>query len=145
MSNDAQMSMADGICAPCQAPPPDFFAVDGNLSASVLDYPNQVPPMQAETVNVATRPMLSPPTQLVGDARAAAGWQTNKKVTGMWSICADKNAWMHVDSMGWRQFASNSESAIMAFNIIAAHAKTTGKAASFYEGDDGKVTTLLVW
>jgi hypothetical protein len=145
MSNDAQTFAADGICEPCQAPPPDFFAIDGNLSASVLDYPSQVPPAQASNVTAATRPTLVPPTQLAGDTKAAAGWQNNKKVTGMWAICADKNAWMHVDGLGWRAFASNSESAIMAFNIIAAHAKTTGKPTNFYEGDDGKVTTLLVW
>lgn len=67
-------------------------------------------------------------------------------MTGFWRGCgADRNAWMHLDGIGWRKFADNSDSAIMAFNIIAAHVKTTGKGANYYEGDDGKVNTLYVW
>jgi hypothetical protein len=118
-------------------------------AAVVTDYPTQERPNQTETIVSTTRstnsyPTEEPPTQGIGAVQAAA-WQNNKKVIGMWTNCVDRNTYMYVEGLGWRKFLETSDSAMMAFNIIAAHAKTTNKAVSFYEGDDGKVTTLYVF
>lgn len=115
--------------------------------SNVLDYPDVEPPSSKVVARVDHRPTQEPPRQLsVSEKAIAAGWQTNKKILGLWSHCSDqRNAYMYVDGIGWRKFADNSDSAIMAFNIIASHAKVTGKGAYLYEGDDGKVTTLYVW
>ena len=115
----------------------------------VPDYPTQERPTEAETIVSATLstnsyPTQEPPTQGFSAVQAAA-WQNNKKVVGMWTNCVDRNTYMYVEGLGWRKFLETSDSAMMAFNIIAAHAKTTNKAVSFYEGDDGKVTTLYVF
>jgi len=115
--------------------------------SSILNYPTVEPPTDTISATIEDRPTQDPPRQLTEKEKAiGAGWQTDKKVLGLWSICSDqRNAFMYVDGIGWRKFADNSDSAIMAFNIIASHAKVTGKGAYFYEGDDGKVNTLYVW
>lgn len=115
----------------------------------VTDYPTQDRPTEAETIVSATfstnsYPTQEPPTQGFSGVQAAA-WQSNKKVIGMWTNCVDRNTYMYIEDLGWRKFLETSDSAMMAFNIIAAHAKTTNKAVNFYEGDDGKVTTLYVF
>ena len=130
--------------------PPVELIPPGNGSrqdSSILDHPTEEPPAHSISAKVENRPAQDPPSQLaVQEKGIGAGWQTNKKVLGFWSICSDqRNAYMYVDGIGWRKFADNSDSAIMAFNIIAAHAKVTGKGANYYEGDDGKVNTLYVW
>jgi hypothetical protein len=141
----------DQTCEPCQTPPSTVMPSSSSNGFSegnkVFDYPTQNPPASTISAAVEERPTKEPPSQLVSQGEAAAaGWQTNKKIVGLWSYCSDKrNAWMYVDGIGWRKFADNSDSATVAFNIIAAHAKVTGKGANFYEGDDGKVNTLYVW
>lgn len=120
---------------------------------SLLEHPTQSPP-DKDLVDTSAQdvkdvvPTENPPIQLAEGSQtfAAAGWQTDTKVLGLWSICSDqRNAYMYAEGLGWKKFADNSDSAIMAFNIIAAHAKATGKGANFYEGDDGKINTLYVW
>ena len=140
-------TIATEECIPCQMPQA-AFAPNGNSSSkdTVLDYPTQTPPAEAVAASVAERPTQTPPSNLAQQGAVAAGLQTEKKVTGLWRSCgADRNSWMHVDGIGWRKFADNSDSAITAFNIIAAHAKTTEKGANYNEGDDGKVNILYVW
>jgi hypothetical protein len=131
------------------APPVELMPL-GNGSrqgSGILDHPTEEPPAHASSATIESRPTQAPPSQLAVQEKAiGAGWQTDKKVLGLWSICSDqRNAYMYVDGIGWRKFADNSDSAIMAFNIIASHAKATSKGANFYEGDDGKVNTLYVW
>ncbi len=118
-------------------------------AALVTDYPTQERPTKAETIVSTTLstnsyPTQDPPTQDFSAVQAAA-WQNNKKVIGMWTNCVDRNSYMYIEDLGWRKFLETSDSAMMAFNIIAAHAKTMNKPVSFYEGDDGKVTTLFVF
>ncbi|MBE9228824.1 hypothetical protein IQ264_25770 [Phormidium sp. LEGE 05292] len=149
---------SDRSCEPCQTSMPTMtLSTQSNGSTSqstaLLNYPTENPPATVTAAAAAAAiedyPTQEPPSQLqlVAQSKAvSAGWQTDKKITGLWSICSDqRNAFMYVDGMGWRKFADNSDSAIMAFNIIAAHAKVTGKGTYFYEGDDGKVNTLYVW
>ncbi len=132
----------NGECQPCQTLPAVLA-----FSDAVLASPTQVPPTQvANAASAQERPTLEPPSNLAGQGgAAAAGWQTDKKVQGLWNNCVDRNGYMYVEGLGWRKFADNSDSAMIAFNIIAAHAKSIGKGANFYEGDDGKVNTLYVW
>jgi hypothetical protein len=140
-------------CIPCQkttiafAPSGNGFGKETDKD-TVLNHPTEEPPARAIAATVADYPTQEPPSKLTqqGVGAVAAGWQTDKKVTGLWRACGnDRNSYMYVDGIGWRKFADNSDSAIMAFSIIAAHAKTTGKGANYYEGDDGKVNTIYVW
>jgi hypothetical protein len=143
MSNMLEVTPAIAECIPCQMPPAALMTNGKTLN---LDHPTQEPLAQSIVANMAAVPTQLPPSQQSQDNAVSAGWQNGKKVTGLYRTCGnDRNAWMHVDGLGWRKFLETSDSAIMAFNIIAAHAKTTNKEVNFYEGDDGKVNTLYVF
>ena len=135
---------SDEVCLPCQviAQPFNPNGKDTEMEA----YPTQEPPAQAakQTTSREDRPSLEPPDQGTV-SQGATAWQTDKKVLGLWRNSATRNAYMYVDQMGWRKFADNSDSAIVAFNVIAAHAKALGKPVQFYEEADNKVSTLYVW
>ena len=141
----------DGHSAPSSALAPKSSV--STSSSAVLDYPTQTPQNDVTFAISSSQiedktPDRTPPIQLAEGQKAAitAGWQANKKVLGLWSICSNqRNAYMYAEGLGWNKFADNSDSATMAFNIIAAHAKATGKGANFYQAEDGKVTTLYVW
>ncbi len=142
----APISTADGQSS---APPVDLTPQASNSSRSraSFDYPTQVPSASQNSTKVEiSQPTEEPSSQSADQQKLiSAAWQTDKKILGLWSDCSARNAWMYADGIGWRKFADNSDSAIVAFNIIAAHAKATGKGTNFYEGDDGKVNTLYVF
>ncbi|MBD2665314.1 secreted metalloprotease [Richelia sinica FACHB-800] len=129
---------------PVELMPPNSVS---SQNGSILDYPTVEPPVSTVAATIDTRPTQEPPSQLTVQEKAiSAGWQKDKKVLGLWSVCSNqRTGYMYVDGMGWRKFADNSDSAIIAFNIIASHAKVTGKSANFYESEDGKINTLYVW
>jgi hypothetical protein len=140
MSNMIETAIAE--CIPCQMPP---AALTTNGKTLNLDHPTQEPIVQSIVASSAV-PTQEPPAQQGQQGAVAAGWQADKKVAGLYRTCgADRNSWMYVEGIGWRKFLETSDSAIMAFNIIAAHAKTTNKTVNYYEGDDGKVNTLYVF
>ncbi len=145
MSNMIETTIAE--CLPCQCPPaalmPNVAMPNGKTVH--LDHPTQEPIVQSIVASSAAVPTQEPPAQQ-GQQGVGAAWQMDKKVTGLYRTCGnDRNAWMHLEGIGWRKFMETSDSAIMAFNIIAAHAKTTNKTVNYYEGDDGKVNTLYVF
>ena len=109
-------------------------------------YPTQEPPVQTakQTASQEERPTFNPPAQNAV-IQGNTAWQTNKKVLGLWTNSSTRNAYMYVDQIGWRKFADNSDSAIVAFNVIAAHAKVLAKPVQYYEEADNKVSTLYVW
>lgn len=145
MTNSAyQASAPDQECLPCQLtaqPSHSNFEV-----TEMENYPTQEPPTQAKKQSEVReeRPMFEPPVA-GAIAQGNTAWQSDKKVTGLWRNSATRNAHMYVDQVGWRKFADNSDSAIVAFNVIAAHAKALGKPVQYYEEADNKVSTLYVW
>jgi hypothetical protein len=145
MSNMIETAIAE--CAPCQCPP---VALMPNPPMSngqtIFGHPTQEPPVHSIVASLAAVPTQEPPAQQGQQGAVAAGWQTDKKVAGLYRTCgADRNSWMYVEGIGWRKFLETSDSATTAFSIIAAHAKTTNKTVNYYEGDDGKVNTLYVF
>jgi hypothetical protein len=89
-------------------------------------------------------PTLEPPA-----ARAAEGitgtWISGKKVSMLWANSANRNVWLALTDVGWRKFADNSDSAAMAFTILAANAKATQGQVSVREESDGKIYEIYVW
>lgn len=134
----------DEVCLPCQAIAQPFNPNTKEIKMEA--YPTQEPPVQAakQTASQEDRPTFDPSTQnAVSQGNTA--WQTDKKVLGLWTNSSTRNAYMYVDQIGWRKFADNSDSAIVAFNVIAAHAKVLAKPVQYYEEADNKVSTLYVW
>ena len=92
---------------------------------------------------------LQAPTLRPGTAGSAgavtATWQSNVHITGLWSINQDRNCWVYLDTVGWRNLSGTSESGLVAMNMIAAHGHQLGSTSSLYEEDDGRISQLYVW
>ena len=91
----------------------------------------------------STAPSLRPVS--TGAGAVTATWQSNVHVSGVWSINQDRNAWVYLDTVGWRKLSDASESGLVAMNMIASHAYQLGSTSSLYEGDDGRIAQLYVW
>ena len=76
---------------------------------------------------------------------ATATWQSNVHVIGLWSINQDRNCWVYLDNVGWRNLSGASESGLVAMNMLASHAYQLGSTTSLYEEDDGSLSQLYVW
>lgn len=88
-------------------------------------------------------PALRPPGLAAGGV--AATWQSNVHVAGLWSINQDRNCWVYLDTVGWRNLSGDSESGLVSMNMLAAHAYQQGSSSSFYEEDDGRISQIYVW
>ena len=74
------------------------------------------------------------------------GWQHGKRITGLWAINEDNNAWAWVDTLGWRKCDRRSNTTNLL--ILAAHAKNAGSSVDFNEQTvDGRnsIVELYVW
>jgi hypothetical protein len=68
-------------------------------------------------------------------------------VTSLWSINQNRNSWAGFDnSIGWQKFANNSDSAIMAFTLLACNARDAqGQTSIRQETSDNMVHEIYVW
>jgi hypothetical protein len=80
-----------------------------------------------------------------GVSAGITAWQNNKRVTGLWSINQDKNAWVHVDGIGWKKLANNSASAIIALTLLGTHAREKAAVVNYREESDGLIHEIYVW
>jgi hypothetical protein len=92
----------------------------------------------------AAAPALEPPTAEAAGATATV-WVQGKKVAALWSINQNRNSWASFADVGWRKFSDVSDSAIMAFTILAAHARVMQSSVDRREESDGKVHEVYVW
>jgi hypothetical protein len=80
-----------------------------------------------------------------GAASGVTAWQNSKKITGLWSINQNRNSWVHVDGIGWKKLANNSDSAIVALTLLGAHAREKGTNVNYREESDGMIREMYVW
>ncbi|HYD81340.1 MAG TPA: C1 family peptidase [Paucimonas sp.] len=61
------------------------------------------------------------------------GWQSNKRVIGLWTINQERNAWVYFESLGWRKIASESD--VVFFDMLSQliAAKAAARPVNFYE------------
>ncbi len=100
-----------------------------------------------ETIK-AMGPTLVPPAVEAGGVAVeavTATWETNKTVTALWSINETRNAWMHVDGLGWRKLYNGRDGAFVALTTLASQARQTGRPVSFRQEPDGMVYEIYLW
>jgi hypothetical protein len=102
-----------------------------------------------ELANISTErtgsmPSFAPP-QGSENGGVTATWVSDKRINALWSINENRNVWIGVDGIGWKKLADNSDSAIMALTILAAHARLMQSRYDYFEADDGKITQCYVW
>jgi hypothetical protein len=91
-------------------------------------------------------PSAMPPAGAAGsEGRGITAMQSDKRVTALWTINEVRNAWAHFDGIGWRKLANNSDSALMALNILMSHARQANARVDYDEGTGNIVTQAYVW
>ena len=92
----------------------------------------------------ASVPTAQPPAQ-AGGAGGVTAWQGDKRVGALFSISENRNSWVMIQDIGWRKLANNSDSAIVALNLFAAHAKQTQCRFDYREEADGMIHEVYIW
>jgi hypothetical protein len=94
------------------------------------------------------RPTAEPPAAsgIIGGASGvgASVW-VNGKVNALWSINQNRNTWIGVAGVGWVKLANNSDSAIVAFTMLAANAKQTQGTVNYRQESDNMIHEMYVW
>jgi hypothetical protein len=89
------------------------------------------------------------PTALPPAAGVNAGgittWQSGKLVTALWSINQNRNVYICISGVGWKKLANNSDSAIVALNILGTSARLTQTTVNYREEADGMIHEIYVW
>lgn len=99
-------------------------------------------PVASMTEMGGTAPLLRPSE---GVGASVMAWQNNKRITGLWSISENRNSWVHIDGVGWKKLANNSDSAIVALTMLGAHAREKASVVNYREESDGMIREMYVW
>lgn len=110
------------------------------MAAAPASTPSAAAPGEAPAM-----PSMAPPSaeEAAGEAFGAA-WHNGKKITALWSINQNRNSWIGVPGVGWKRLAHNSDSAVVALTIVAAHAKLTGGNVNLKE-DEGQIKEIYAF
>jgi hypothetical protein len=137
------MGGAAAAVAPALSPPTETVE-----TAFIEAEPVPLTDLQMQVMaNVAasTAPALEPPSAEEMKGVTAAVWVYAKKVASLWTINQNRNSWASFQDAGWKRFSDTSDSAIMAFTALAAHAKQVQANTDRREEADGKVHEMYVW
>ena len=90
------------------------------------------------------------PTMLPAAAGGAieggvAAWLNDKRVVGLWAINQNRNSWVYINGVGWKRLANNSDSAVVALTMLAAHAKQSQTSYTYRDEADGMIHECYVW
>ncbi len=132
--------------APSQPPPVSLSGTTGGNGAVVETEPMPISEAEMAAVlsaAVGAAPAFEPPELKVTSGIQA--WVSNKLVNALWCINQNRNVWAGFAGVGWKKFADNSDSAAMAFTILASNAKITQGVTNYREESDGKVYEMYVW
>lgn len=98
-------------------------------------------------------PSLTPPGIATGVSAIGAGttWQADARVTALWSINQNCNAWMYTwnrptnSNIGWVKLPTTSESGCVALNMLASSARLTQTRLDYRQESDGLVHEIYLW
>lgn len=94
----------------------------------------------------AGEPRLAPPSAAGARAGAVtATWQTGVHITALWTIDEVRNAFVHIDGVGWRKLYNGRDGAFAALVTLAAQARQTGSTVSCREEADGMIYEIYLW
>lgn len=128
---------------PSAEPPTGVAAV-----ASSEGQPTSLPPA-ADAGSVgelgSSSPSIKPPTAGAGGGEGITAWQNDKRITALWSINENRNAWVHVAGVGWKKLSNINDSAIVALNMLGGSALQTQTQVNYRDEADGMIHEMYVW
>jgi hypothetical protein len=123
---------------PCKTPPQ--VNIDGGNAVPEPLSRFQQSNQEARTM---LAPTMTPPQASVNNGITA--WVDNRRIDAVWSINQNRNSWVSIQDVGWKKFADNSDSAIVAFTILAAHARQMQSVYTYREEADTMIHECYVW
>lgn len=136
-----QGTVPGGTVAPAESKPQGIPAQE---EAAVAVAPASTP-SAAALGEAPAMPSVPPPSaeEAAGEAFGAA-WHNGRKITALWCINRNRSSWVGVPDVGWMRLAYNSDSAVVALTIVAAHAKLTGGNVNLKE-DEGQIKEIYAF
>jgi hypothetical protein len=139
---------------------PDILAGPGSSSGSNSGTaPGLTEPLPLTNEMVATLtaqaavemgPILTPPgVATQGEAEVADSitgtWRQNVVVTALWSINETRNAWIHLQNIGWKKIFNSRDGAFTTLVTLASQAKQTNRPITCREESDGMIYEIYLW
>lgn len=78
------------------------------------------------------------------DGIVETGWLNGAKVLGLWTIDQDRNAWVYLDTVGWRRIAFDNDNIFFDMLTQLASAKLTKSTVNVYQ-TNGVITQIYVF
>jgi hypothetical protein len=130
---------------PTEMPPGISTRMPSDPRSRPVDLPDESAGESSPAVaeDQATVPTALPPKRETKTAVSA--WRTGKRFRALWAKAEDRNAWVAVSGIGWKQLSDASENGVVALTAVAAHAFETRATVSYREEDDGKIHEIYVW
>jgi hypothetical protein len=141
---------------------PDLLAGPGSSSSSnsgIGTAPGLTEPIPLTSEMVATLtaqaavemgPVLTPPgisthTDVEVAASITGTWRQNVVVTALWSINETRNAWVHLQNIGWKKIFNSRDGSFTALVTLASQAKQTNRPITCREESDGMIYEIYLW
>ncbi len=100
--------------------------------------------LTAQSGGSGAEPSISPPEQAATSGGITA-WQGDKRISALWTINQDRNAWVAVTGIGWKRLATASASGLVALNMLGAHARQTNSRVDYRDEADGMIHEMYIW
>jgi hypothetical protein len=129
---------------------PDAATTSGDAPRPLVEIDEGVQATTTETIGAAA-PSISPPGMMAPAPLAAAAaavtgtWQVDKRCTAMWTNGSPRNAWLHIDGIGWKKIKPATDSAVVSMTAIGSLARQTGARLDYVEETDGTISQLVIW
>jgi len=139
-------AQSGGGGAPSLEPPQRSNQSSGDNAMSE-QKPSLIPPTSGGSTggeSGTSAPRLTPSSALSSDG-AVGAWNGDKRVSALWGINQNRNSWVYITGVGWKKLANNSDTAVVALTMLAAHAKQTQTNYSYRDEADGMIHEAYVW
>lgn len=128
---------------PQQSPPLEGMAfTEGDAGQSEPLEISEVKAAMASTESSEASPTMLPPNET---EEAITAWVNNRRITALWGINQVRNTWVHVEGVGWKKLANQSDSGIVALNLLSSHARQLNSVVNYREEADGMIYEMYVW
>jgi len=89
-------------------------------------------------------PELQPPAAALDIRAVTSVWVNNQHVSALWSINQNRNSWAAFVGSGWQKFSNNSDSAIVAFTLLASIGKVAQSNVNYRTEADHMIHEMYV-
>jgi len=91
-------------------------------------------------------PNMDPPGSLLARAGSGAAVSiSGQLITALWAEQSNRNAWIFLQTAGWKRLDPLTDIGSTALTLLSAHARAVGSAPAVDENPVGTISTMYVW